>query len=58
MSPFEHQQHLKNLEGSFRIEGIALSEEAKNNLEMLAADKISADELLRQIIIKYKAVGA
>lgn len=57
MSPFEHQQNLKNLEGSFHVEGIALSEETRNSLDLLGADKISSDELLRQIITKYKAAG-
>lgn len=58
MTAFEHIQNIKNLEGSFRVEGIVLSDDTKKNLGMLAAQKITADELLSQIILKYKAAGA
>ncbi len=58
MTTSEHTQSVKNIESSFRVEGIVLSDDTKKNLDMLAAQKITVDELLSNIISKYKSAGA
>ena len=58
MSPKEHEMNMRMLEGSFRVEGITLTDEAKRNLALLAEGKASADQLIRDIVSKYSRKGA
>lgn len=58
MSPTEHAANMRILEGSFRVEGIVLSEETKANLRKLAAGETTSDKLIAEIMQKYKSVGA
>jgi len=49
---------MKNLEGSFSVEGITLSEDIKSKLKDVATGKATSDMLVAEIIKKYKSAGA
>ena len=53
MSPNEHKRNMHILEGSFRTEGLTLSDETKKNLELLANGKVTGNELVSHIMQKY-----
>lgn len=57
MSPAEHAANMRLLEGSFRVEGIVLSEENKSNLYRFAFGEATSQELIAEIIQKYKNAG-
>lgn len=57
MTPAEHATNMRLLEGSFLVEGILLSEENKSNLHRLAFGEATTQELIAEIIQKYKNAG-
>lgn len=50
MSPTEHAWIMKNLEGSFSVEGITISVEMKEKLQILSNGETTSEELTA----KYK----
>ncbi len=58
MSSSMHNWNMKNLEGSFSVEGITLSEDIKSKLKDVATGKATSDMLVAEIIKKYKSAGA
>ena len=54
MFPTEHAWIMKNLEGSFSVEGITISDEMKKKLQMLSNDETTSEELIAELISKYK----
>lgn len=57
MSPSMHNWNMKNLEGSFSVEGITLSEDIKSKLKDVATGKATSDMLVAEIIKKYKSMS-
>lgn len=53
MSPTEHAWIIKNLEGSFSVEGITISDEMKKKLQMLSNGETTSEELIAELITKY-----
>lgn len=58
VSPKEHELNMRILEGSFKVEGIALTDEAKKNIALLAEGKATTDQIIKDIISKYSRKGA
>lgn len=50
-----HEQIVKNIKGSFAVEGMSLSERSLYNMERLSSGRISCEELISEIIKKYTA---
>lgn len=48
-----HEQIVKNIKGSFAVEGISVSEHSLYNIERLSSGSISCKELISEIIKKY-----
>lgn len=53
MSPSEHADIMKNLEGSFAVEGISVSSELKEKLYQISIGKTTPDQVIAEIISKY-----
>ena len=53
MSPSEHADILKNLEGSFAVEGISISSELKEKLYQISIGKTTPDKVIAELISKY-----
>ncbi len=49
---------MRILEGSFRVEGITLTDDAKKNIALLAEGKASTEQIVRDIVSKYSRKGA
>ena len=50
-----HEQIVKNIKGSFAVEGISVSERSLYNMERLSSGSISCKELISEIVKKYTA---
>lgn len=50
-----HEQIIKNIKGSFAVEGISVSEHSLHNMERLSSKSISCEELISEIVKKYTA---
>lgn len=48
-----HDQIVKNIKGSFAVEGINISNQSLNNLERLAEGNITCEELISEIAKRY-----
>lgn len=48
-----HDQIVKNIKGSFAIEGINISKQSLQNLQRLAKGSISCGKLISEIATKY-----
>lgn len=53
MSSDDYQSNLKNLKGTFAVEGMSVSENSVLNLKRLAANKASYTEIIEEIKKKY-----
>ena len=53
MSSDDYQSNLKNLKGTFAVEGMSVSENSVLNLRRLAANKASYTEIIEEIKKKY-----
>ena len=53
MSPSEHADIMKNLEGSFAIEGISISSELKEKLYQISIGNTIPEKVIAEIIGKY-----
>lgn len=49
----DFQSNLKNLKGTFAVEGMRISEESMANLELLASGKMTCLEIVEKIKQKY-----
>lgn len=58
MSPTEHAWNMKNLEGSFSVEGISISADMRKKLQMLSTGETTSEKLIAELIAKYKVTGA
>ena len=52
-----YNQAIKNIRGSFAVEGINLSKQSLNNLERLSKGNVSIAELVKEISERYKVKG-
>lgn len=50
-----HEQIVKNIKGSFAVEGMSVSERSLYNMERLSSGSISCEELISKIVKKYTA---
>lgn len=53
----KHKKNIKCLQGSFAVEGIAISKQTRTNLDRLAKGQTSYKELVNEISNKYKRKG-
>lgn len=53
MSPSEHADIMKNLEGSFAVEGISISSELKEKLYQISIGNTTPDKVIAELISKY-----
>lgn len=53
----QHQKNMKNIVGTFAIEGMTVSAEAYNNLDRIASGKASYQQVLRELRAKYEKRG-
>lgn len=51
--PDDYENNLKNLVGTFAVEGMSISNESMLNLEKLAAGKKSCSEIVQELKMKY-----
>lgn len=51
--PDDYENSLKNLAGTFAVEGMSISNESMLNLEKLATGKKSCSEIVQELKIKY-----
>lgn len=54
MTATQYESNLRNIRGTFSIEGISLSEETLNNLERIATGKASYQQVLKELREKYE----
>ena len=52
-----YNQAVKNISGSFAVEGIDLSKQSLHNLERLSKGNVSITELVKEISERYKIKG-
>lgn len=52
-----YNQIIKNIKGSFAVEGMRLSKQSLNNLERLSKGNVSIAELVKEISERYKSKG-
>lgn len=52
-----YNQAVKNISGSFVVEGIDLSKQSLHNLERLSKGNVSITELVKEISERYKIKG-
>ena len=50
-------QAVKNIKGSFAVEGMNLSKQSLHNLERLSKGNVSITELVKEISERYKVKG-
>lgn len=48
------ERDLRNLQGSFAVEGITISESTKQNLERIFAGKATPEIIVREILAKHR----
>ena len=53
----QHKNNLRNLEGPFSIEGLKISQATRKNLERIASGQASYQQVLQEILAKYKKKG-
>lgn len=56
MSSKDFKSNLKNIEGTFAVEGMTISDETKSNLKRLADGKSTCSEIIDEIKRKYGAI--
>lgn len=54
MTATQYESNLRNIRGTFSIEGISLSAETLNNLERIATGKASYQQVLKELREKYE----
>jgi len=53
VSKLQHEKNIKNLEGSFGVEGIVLTNQTRKNLALINDGKCSSQDMVNKIIRKY-----
>ena len=50
----EHESNLRNLEGTFAVEGLSVSPSTRKKLDLIASRQASRQQIIDEIIAKYK----
>ena len=53
----QQQRNMKNVTGTFAIEGLTISAESHKNLERISAGKVTYQQVLRELRAKYEKRG-
>lgn len=53
----QHEQNLRNLYGTFALEGMTISKETRRNLDRIASGEVSYQQVLQEFRTKYQQKG-
>lgn len=53
----QHEQNLRNLYGTFALEGMTTSKETRCNLDRIASGEVSYQQVLQELRTKYQQKG-
>ena len=53
----QHQKNLKNIVGTFAIEGMTISKATRSNLDRIASGQTSYQQVLTELRAKYEKRG-
>lgn len=53
----QHQRNLRNVYGTFAVEGMTISKSTRSNLDRIASGKASYQQVLQELRIKYQKRG-
>ena len=50
----QHQRNLRNVYGTFAMEGMTISKETRSNLDRIASGQVSYQQVLKELREKYE----
>ena len=53
----QHEQNLRNLYGTFALEGMTISKTTRRNLDRIASGAVSYQQVLQELRTKYQQKG-
>ena len=53
----QHQKNLKNIVGTFAIEGMTISKDTRNNLDRIGSGQASYQQIVNELRAKYVKKG-
>ena len=53
----QHEQNLRNIYGTFALEGMTISKETRRNLDRIASGEVSYQQVLQELRAKYQRRG-
>ena len=53
----QHKQNLRNIYGTFALEGMTISKETRRNLDRIASGAVSYQQVLQELRAKYQRRG-
>lgn len=57
MAPASHESDLRNIRGTFALEGLQLSKDARSNLDRIASGQASYQQIVQELRKKYQKKG-
>ena len=53
----QHEQNLRNLYGTFALEGMTISKTTRRNLDRIASGEVTYQQVLQELRAKYQRRG-
>ena len=57
ITPTEHKSNLRNVYGTFAIEGITISKDTRRNLDRIGSGQVSYQQVVNELRAKYAKKG-
>ena len=56
-TPAQHKSNLRNVYGTFAIEGMTISKDTRNNLDRIGSGQVSYQQVVNELRAKYAKKG-
>lgn len=57
ITPTQHKSNLRNVYGTFAIEGITISKDTRRNLDRIGSGQVSYQQVVNELRAKYAKKG-
>lgn len=54
ISPSQHENHIRNIRGTFAVEGMTISDATRKNLDRIASGQVDYRQVLEELRKKYE----